>query len=223
MRVAYGRTARLKLSPRGDTVLSPHRKSLRRIVLFSAWLLLAAPASLYADDGSSDDVFVAVALAIALIVPLQFLAAILLPGFTRRLRRAIGREFYTCAGWGGLVGVLVTTLAVVFGSAGQAGQVVAGAIGGGTVLLAIAGTAGIAKCIGEWAYARWGETASGPVSVLAGSVVWLFGAMVPVIGWLGALLSLFAGLGAAVLVILHPRAYDEQDDERVREEQCPCP
>jgi dolichol-phosphate mannosyltransferase len=90
-------------------------------------------------------------------------------------------------------------------------------------LLAIAGCVGIAKAIGDWAFERWGESASGPLAALTGSVVWFFGALVPIVGWLAGLLSLFAGLGAAVLVILHPRAYDEGGEETVRGEQMPAP
>lgn len=196
-------------------MLRPARTSLWRIGLLSAGILVAAAGGVCADDGSPDQgAFIAVVVALALIVPLQFAVATILPAFTRCTQRAIACEFWTCAGWGGLVGVLVTTVAAIFGSAGGAARAVGIAIAIAAGVLALAGTVGVAKCIGDWAFQRWGEVASGPVSVLAGSVVWAFGAVVPIVGWLGAVLSLFAGLGAAVLVVLNPRVFDQRADEK---------
>jgi hypothetical protein len=77
------------------------------------------------------------------------------------------------------------------------------------VALALAGGTGLAKCLGDWALCRWDLPPTGPFSVLCGAVVWAWGAAVPIIGWTGGLLTLIAGLGAAVQVLLQPRAFDE--------------
>jgi len=48
----------------------------------------------------------------------------------------------------------------------------------------------------------------GPLSVLTGGLLWVLAAVLPVVGWAGALLCLFASLGAAAQVLLQPRAFD---------------
>ena len=146
---------------------------------------------------------------VGIIPPLQLVVASLLPAFTLRTARAIRTSFWPSAGWGALVVVLVAVAASILSQGGKAGQGVAIALGVAATLLAVAGCIGVAKHMGDWSLRRWRLASPGPLSVLIGAVMWSWGALVPVLGWLAGLLTLFASLGAAVQVILHPRHFDE--------------
>lgn len=169
----------------------------------------AASAAWGAKEENPAGALAAVAIFLALTPIVQFAVAALLPAFTRRANRAVCTGFWPSAGWGALFTVLVVTVAAILAQGGQAGQVVAGVAGGGAAALALAGGVGIAKCLGDWSLGRWGLGEMGPLSVATGALLWALGAMVPVVGWAGALLCLFASLGAGVQVLLHPGAFDE--------------
>jgi len=176
---------------------------------------VAIAASACAQDGNKDSgAAIGALVAVLLIVPLQFAIALLFPAFTRRTQRAIAAEFWPCAGWGALIVVLAIIVGAIFSWAGKGGQGVAIAVGVVTALLAIAGGVGLSRCIGDWAFRRWDETVPGPLSVLAGSVLWCLGGVIPVVGWTAAVFSLFASLGAAVLSLLHSAAGDGRASRR---------
>lgn len=182
----------------------------RRVSLIggAAWLLWATgPAS---AAGKNDPKGAAAVALIALVVGamLQFLLAILLPRFTLRMQRAIGAGFWPSAGWGALVAVLTVIVGVILGQGGTAGKTLVGVLVGVISLLALAGGLGLSKIIGDWALRRWHIEPLGPLTVLCGATVWAWGVAVPIVGWAAGLLGLFASLGAAVQVLLQPRAFD---------------
>ena len=170
---------------------------------------LAVPAMAAPDK--DDKGALGAVLVLLLIPPLQAALATMLPGFTRRSQRAIATGFWPSAGWGALLVVLTILVAGILNKGGQAGKGAAVALAVSAFVLAVAGGVGVSKCIGDWALRRWGLESMGPLSVLSGSLVWLWGALVPVIGWAAGLLSLFASLGAAAQVLLHPHAFDEPE------------
>ena len=177
--------------------------------LFAAvWALLAGPA-LAAVKQDQQGAAIATVAAIVLTPALQFLLGVLLPQFTRRVQRAIETGFWPCAGWGAGLATLAGIVIGIIAQGGQAGKGLAGLVGAGTGLLLMAGLAGLAKCLGDWALRRWDAEPLGPLSVLCGATIWTFGAAVPVVGWTAGLLTLLAALGAAGQVLLQPHAFDE--------------
>ncbi len=161
---------------------------------------------------------IAVALTLVLVPLLQFVFSIFVPRFTRRAARAYEAAFMPSAGWGAAVVVLFVILASIFTNAGGAGDKVGAGLAITAALLAIAGGVGISMLLGDWALRRWGLGPMGPLSVLVGATVWVCGALAPIVGWLLGLLSLFASLGIAVQLVLHPAAFDEPVAEQAAEE-----
>jgi hypothetical protein len=107
-----------------------------------------------------------------------------------------------------MVAVLAVIVEVILGQGGAAGKVLVGVLGALVAILALAGGIGISKILGDWALRRWEIEPVGPLSVLCGATVWAWGAAVPLVGWVAGLLGLFASLGAAIQVLLHPQAFD---------------
>ncbi len=181
----------------------------RRVSLTGSavWMLAASPAL---AAGNFDPKSAA---AVGLVVPLvgamlQFLAALLLPGFARRLQRAIAGGFWPSVGWGAMVTVLTVIVAVILSRGGAAGKTLAAMVGVTAAILALAGGIGISRIFGDWALRRWEVEPVGPLSVLCGATIWAGGVSVPIVGWLAGLLGLFASLGAAVQVLLQPHAFE---------------
>lgn len=181
----------------------------RRVAPLSGavWLLVAGPA-LAADRNDPKGAAVAALAALIVGTLLQFLVAILLPRYSMRLQRAVATGLWPSAGWGALVALLTAIVGVILGQGGAAGKVLVGVLSGVVVILALTGGIGLSKIIGDWALRRWQVEPVGPLSVLCGATVWAWGAAVPIVGWVAGLLGLFASLGAAVQVMLQPRAFD---------------
>lgn len=181
-----------------------------------AWLcppvcaLLTTPV-VAADEQDRQGAAIATMAAIVLTPALQLVLGILLPQFTRRVQRGLETGFWPCAGWGAGLAILSGIVIGIIAQGGQAGKSLAGAIGAGTGLLLMAGLAGLAKCLGDWALRRWNAEPVGPLSVLCGATLWTFGAAVPVVGWTAGLLTLLAAFGAAGQVLLQPHAFDERE------------
>ena len=182
----------------------------RRVSLIggAVWLLVAAGPALAAGKNDPKGAVAAVIGLLIVATLLQFLLAILLPRFTRRLQRAIRAGFWPSAGWGALVAVLTAIVGVILGQGGAAGKALVVVLAVAVSILALAGGLGISKLIGDWALRRWQVEPVGPLSVLCGATVWAWGVAVPVLGWVAGLLGLFASLGAAIQVLLHPQAFD---------------
>jgi hypothetical protein len=171
---------------------------------------VATPALAVGTESDRQGAAVAAAAAIILVPAFQFLVGILLPAFTRRTQRALETGFWPCAGWGVGFAALTGIVVGVVAQGGGAGKGLAGVFGGLSALLTLAGLAGVAKSLGDWALRRWDTEAVGPLSVLCGAMIWVWGAAVPVVGWIAGLLTLLAGLGAAGQVLLQPHAFDPQ-------------
>lgn len=174
----------------------------------AVWLFMTAGPALAADKQDPKAAAAAIMIALVAGALLQFLLAILLPHFTLRLQRALGTGFWPCAGWGALVAVLAVIVGVIVAQGGAAGKTLAAVLAAVVVVLALAGGIGISKIIGDWALRRWSMAPVGPLTVLCGATVWAWGVAVPIVGWAAGLLGLFASLGAAVQVLLHPHAFD---------------
>jgi len=99
-------------------------------------------------------------------------------------------------------------IATTFSKAGGAGQQAGAGLAILCALLAVAGGLGVSMLLGDWALRRWQLPPMGPLSVLVGAIVWVCGALVPIVGWLLGLLILFASLGITVQLLIHPRAFD---------------
>lgn len=183
------------------------RRSRRGLGLLIPACLLSGPV-FAADAGGLKGAAVAILGGLLVAVLVQFLLAILLPRFTHRLQRAIAGDFWPCTGWGALVAVLAVVVGAVLGQGGQAGKTLVSLETILLALLAVAGSLGVAKAIGDWALRRWEVPPQGPLSVLCGGVVWWAAGAIPVVGWAAALLSLLASLGAVVQVLLQPHSFD---------------
>jgi len=181
---------------------------LRLLVLAAA----GATCGLSWAAGKEDQQGALIALAVFVgLTPLyQFLIAALFPVFTRRVTRALRTEFWSLAGWGALFAVLTLLVGLVLAQGGDAGQAFAGLGAAVALLVALAGTTGAAKIIGDWSLARWGKEEMGPLSVVIGGPLFALGALVPLVGNIAGLLLLFCGLGAGALVLLRPASYDAE-------------
>ncbi|MBU0606787.1 MAG: hypothetical protein KKI08_02825 [Armatimonadetes bacterium] len=172
------------------------------------WLLAGAGPALAADKQDPKGAAIALVAVLIVAVLVQFLLAVLLPRFTRRVQRAVGTGFWASAGWGGLVGVLAAVVGMVLAQGGAVGKALAGVVGATVLVAALAGGIGLAKIIGDWTLRRWDAEPVGPLSVLCGATVWAWGVAVPVVGWAAGLLGLFASMGAAVQVLLQGHVFD---------------
>lgn len=176
----------------------------------SWYMALCSPALGAGSDSDRQGAALATGAAVVLVPTLAFLAGLLLPQFTRRVQRAVETEFWPCAGWGAGLAILTGIVVAILAQGGQAGKGVAGALGAGAGLVAVAGLGGLAKCLGDWALRRWHAEPVGPLSVLCGATLWAFAAALPVVGWTAGLLTLLAAFGAAGQVLLQPHAFDEK-------------
>lgn len=170
-------------------------------------VLCAGPA-LAAGKDDPKGALIAAGVLLVIAPLLQFLVAILLPRFTRRLHRAIATGFWPCAGWGALVAVLTVIVAAILNHGGPAGRGLMSVVLALVVGLGLAGGIGLSKLIGDWALRRWHVEPLGPFTVLCGATVWAWAAAIPIVGWFPGLLTIFAGLGASIQVVLQPRAFD---------------